>query len=724
MRPERTEALLEALADADRPWHTASVDEVARRLGVDPGVGLAAEEALRRARRFGPNALPEARRRGPWRLLARQFRDFMILLLFAAALVAGLIGEPVEALAIVAIVLVNGAIGFVQELRAERAAEALRALAAPGAMVRRDGRVLRVPAAALVPGDVVLLEAGDIVPADLRLSEAARLQIDESALSGESVPVEKHTEPSGDPALALADRANQAWKGTVVTVGRGRGLAVATGARTELGRIAALLEQAEAPATPLQRRLAVVGRRLALAALAICACVFALGWLRGEPPLLMLLTAVSLAVAAIPEALPAVVTVSLALGARALARRNALVRRLPAVETLGSVTFICADKTGTLTQNRMQLESLLADGAEHAPAEAPREGVPWERLYQALALDNDAAVGTAAAGGDPTERALAEAAERAGYPARELNERFPRLAELPFDSERRCMTTFHRLPEGFVSFTKGAPEAVIARCESELRGDGLRPADRAELERQAERLAAGGLRVLAVAFRAWPALPATLAPAAIERGLVFLGLAGLLDPPRPAAGPAVELCRTAGITPRDDHRRSSGHRPGDRRAPRHREQRRRGADGPGARGALAGGAGGARGAGPRLRAGGAGAEARDRARAPGSRRDRRDDRRRRERRAGPPARRHRRRHGPPRHRRRAGGRADDPPRRRLRDDRGGGRARGGGSTTTSASSCATSSRRNSAEIWDAAARAAARASGCPCCRSRSSGSTS
>ena len=523
--------------------------EVARRLGVDPEAGLSEQEAERRARLCGPNEIPTARRRGPGRLLARQFSDFTILLLFAAALLAGLIGDPADAAAILAIVLLNGLIGFVQELRAERAAEALRALAAPGAKVRREGRVLRLAAAALVPGDVVLLEAGDVVPADLRLAEAARLQIDESALSGESVPVEKQSDPCGDPGLALADRRSQAWKGTVVTVGRGRGLVVATGGRTELGRIAALLEQAEAPATPLQRRLALVGRRLALAALAICACVFVLGWLRGEPPLLMLLTAVSLAVAAIPEALPAVVTVSLALGARSLARRNALVRRLPAVEALGSVTFICADKTGTLTENRMQVESLHADGAEHARAQAPRRGEPWERLYQALALDNDAAPGGAASGGDPTELALAAAAEQAGYPGRELNLRFPRLAELPFDSQRRCMTTLHRLPGGIVSFTKGAPEEVIARCASELREDGLRPADRAELRRQADRMAAGGLRVLAVAFRAWPGLPAERAPEAIERDLAFLGLVGLLDPPRPAARPAVELCRTAGITP-------------------------------------------------------------------------------------------------------------------------------------------------------------------------------
>jgi Ca2+-transporting ATPase len=522
---------------------------VSRRLGVDPAAGLSASEAERRAALHGPNEIPSGGRRGPWRLLARQFTDFTILLLFAAAIVAGLVGEPVDSAAILAIVLLNGAIGFVQELRAERAILALRALAAPAASVRRDGRVATVRAAALVPGDVVLLEAGGIVPADLRLAEAARLEIDESALSGESIPAEKTSEPCADAALAVADRRSQAWKGTVVTVGRGIGVVVATGAGTELGKIAALLAEAAAPPTPLQRRLTRVGRRLALVAVALCAVVFALGWLRGEPPLLMFLTAVSLAVAAIPEALPAVVTVSLALGARALARRNALVRRLPAVEALGSVTFICADKTGTLTRNRMQLESLFAAGALRRAEQAPRGGVPFEELYQALALDNDAARDGGNGGGDPTELALARAAEAAGYPSAELNRSYPRLAELPFDSERRCMTTLHAFPEGVRAFTKGAPEAVIGRCTRVLEEAGAIPIDRESLQREADRMAAEGLRVLAVASRRWPALPGDLAAEAIEADLCLLGLVGLLDPPREAARSAVELCRSAGITP-------------------------------------------------------------------------------------------------------------------------------------------------------------------------------
>ena len=540
-------------SDIDRQtplWHALAADAVSGQLDVVPSTGLSAAEADRRARIYGPNQLPESRTRSPWRMLLDQFTDFMILVLIAAALVSGLIGAPEDTVAIVVIVLLNGVVGFVQEYRAERAVAALKMLAAASATVRRDGHALTVPAAQLVPGDVVELEAGNVVPADLRLVETAQLKVDESTLTGESVPVDKHTAALDDPALPLGDRRNMAYKGTLATYGRGTAVVVATGAQTELGKIAALMQADDGQKTPLQQRLADFGRRLAMAALAICALVFLIGVLRGEPVGLMLLTAISLAVAAIPEALPAVVTVSLALGARVMVQKHALIRRLPAVETLGSVTVICSDKTGTLTQNRMHAETLYADGQMHRAATAPHSGAPWPALFQALALCNDAsAEGDGASRGDPTEVALAAAATEAGYAKTAQATRAPRVAELPFDSERKAMTTVHRTPEGVISFTKGAPEAVVAHCHTVLTGNGVTPIDRRLILEQATRMAADGLRVLGVASRDWPTQPSPTTPEYIEREMTFLGLVGLIDPPRPEAADAVASCRRAGITP-------------------------------------------------------------------------------------------------------------------------------------------------------------------------------
>src|SRR5512135_944962 len=339
-------------------WHTVGAADAARSLATDAQRGLSAVEAQTRFARHGPNEIAEGRRRPALAMLAAQFTDFMILVLIGAAVVAGAVGEPQDAIAIVVIVVLNGLVGFFQEYRAERAMAALRRLGAPHARVLREGRAADVATRELVPGDVVLLEAGDVVPADLRLTEAARLKVQEAALTGESHPADKQARALERVDLPLGERSNMAYKGTVVTYGCGRGLVVATGMATELGRIATLLEAAGEQQTPLQRRLAQFGKRLALTALAICAIVFIAGLLRGEAVVLMFLTAVSLAVAAIPEALPAVVTVALALGAARMVRRHALVRRLPAVETLGSVTFICSDKTGTLTENRMRVTEL------------------------------------------------------------------------------------------------------------------------------------------------------------------------------------------------------------------------------------------------------------------------------------------------------------------------------------------------------------------------------
>jgi Ca2+-transporting ATPase len=412
--------------------------------------------------------------------------------------------------------------------------------------------VQQVPAQGLVPGDIVLLEAGNKVPADLRLLHIAQLKVDESALTGESVTVDKHADRLADNAQSVGDRLNMAFKGTTATHGRGRGLVVATGMATELGKVAGLLDQDNNRSTPLQLRLAAFGKRVAVAVLGICAIIFVVGVLRGEAPLQMVLVAISLAVAAIPEALPAVVTVLLALGARKMVSFNALIRRLPSVETLGSVTFICSDKTGTLTQNRMQAECLVA-GHVGGPADAgentwvPGTGQPNAdhlELLRAAALCNDALRGPD--GGwvaDPTEIALAEVAAGAGLDKQVLDAQWPRVHELPFDASRKRMTTFHRVADAYVAYTKGAPEAVLPRC--------VAPAfDAAVWLARAEALAAQGLRVLALARRNHTQVPADGEDIEkLESGLSFIGLVGLMDPPRPEAAAAVRECRDAGITP-------------------------------------------------------------------------------------------------------------------------------------------------------------------------------
>jgi len=531
-------------ADATRPWHCMEASAVARALGVDAAAGLEPEEAARRLETQGPNALPETAPRGLARMLLDQFSDFMILVLIAAAIVSGVVGEPADTIAIVVIVVLNAVIGFVQEYRAEKAMAALRKMAAPAARVLRAGRLEELPADRLVPGDLVLLEAGNVVPADLRLAEAVRLRCAEAALTGESQPVEKSEAALAEAELPLGDRSNMAFKGTLVANGRGSGVAVATGPDTELGRIARLLAGEAEGKTPLQKRLARFGGRLAWAVLAICAIVLAAGLARGEPPVLMFLTAVSLAVAAIPEALPAVVTIALALGGYRMVRENALIRRLPAVETLGSITFICSDKTGTLTENRMRAEAFEA-GDEREPGAAPHE--PWPTLFRALALCNDARREGEQTTGDPTEVALLEAAAERGVLKSDLERRQPRLAELPFDSERKRMATLHAENGGVVAYVKGAPEAVVPHATAQLTARGVEPLAAQAVLAAADAMGARGLRVLALACRRFERMPDRLEDA--ERELTLLALVGLLDPPRPGAAQAVAECQGAGITP-------------------------------------------------------------------------------------------------------------------------------------------------------------------------------
>jgi P-type Ca2+ transporter type 2C len=519
-------------------WHDKDLETVYLELDSSAD-GLSQNIAETRLAQYGPNELTAKAAKSPVAMILDQFKDFMIIVLIAAAVVAGFVGEVSDTIAIVVIVILNAAIGFFQEYRAEQAIAALKKMAAPFATVIRDGKPVSLPAKDLVPGDVVILEAGAIIPADLRLTEAARLKIEEAALTGESVPAEKDSSAVIAADSALGDRINMAFKGTFVTYGRGIGIVTATGHATELGKIADLIQGEEGVKTPLQKRLAVFGRNLAIIVLVICGIVFAMGTLRGEKPLLMLLTAISLAVAAIPEALPALVTVSLAIGARRLVKQNALIRTLPAVETLGSVTYICSDKTGTLTMNKMTAEEFYLDGEIINVAKAdnlPEDESRLNALMEALALSNDAAKDKdGGVIGDPTETALYNLAGKFGFHKNELERTYPRVKELPFDSERKKMTTIHEWRDGkYVSLTKGAAESLISD---------------ADVLTVVDRMSADGLRVLAIGMRVWDALPGDLPHEAIETNLNILGLVGILDPPREEARQAVAECRRAGIHP-------------------------------------------------------------------------------------------------------------------------------------------------------------------------------
>lgn len=529
-------------------WHTLSIDATLEAL-MTRVEGLNSEEARRRLEEFGPNEIKEARKRTPFEMFLDQFKDFMIIVLIAAAVVSGVLGEPKDTIAIIVIVMINGIIGFVQEYRAEKAIEALRKMAKANINVRRNNIIYNIPTSDVVPGDVVLLEAGNIVPADIRLIEVAQLKIDEAPLTGESIPVEKFTNELHDPKLPIGDRKNMAYKGTIVTYGRAVGVVIATGMETELGKIATMIQEEDVK-TPLQKRLTTFGKWLSIICLIICGIVFVCGILRGEKITLMFLTAISLAVAAIPEALPAVITIALALGAKKMVKQKALMRKLSAVETLGSVTYICSDKTGTLTQNKMVVREIFLNN-KVVPLDAFLDYAEANPdFFLALALSNDAQYDKEGnIIGDPTETALCLAARESGYDKRELIKEYPRIAEIPFDSDRKCMTTIHKMKDGkIISFTKGALDSLLEKSIGFL-NDGSIVKDLNILNQANLRMAAEGLRILAIGMREWEQLPQNLNPENIEDKLTILGLVGMIDPPRLEVKEAIQQCKTAGIIP-------------------------------------------------------------------------------------------------------------------------------------------------------------------------------
>lgn len=538
-------------------WHTMSVESTARSLNTSLN-GISNQEAQSRLATHGYNELKEKKKKTTFMMLLHQFTDFMILVLIAAALLSGFLGELSDTIAIIVIVVLNAIIGFVQEYRAEKAMEALKKMAAPLATVVREGTPINIPAREIVPGDIVILEAGKIVPADMRLIEAVQLKIEEAALTGESVPAEKQIQPLPEENLPLGDRKNMAYKGTTVTYGRGSGIVVATGMQTELGKIATMLQEEEEVKTPLQKRLTAFGKKLSIAVLVICAVIFGIGLLRGEEPLRMLLTAISLAVAAIPEALPAVITISLALGARKMVNQNALIRKLPAVETLGSVTYICSDKTGTLTQNKMAVETVYVNNTLlPATYTLQNDSSTGTQLFlYALALSNDATRDTSGnLLGDPTETALYLYAANQSFDKNALTDTLPRVAEIPFDSERKCMTTIHSTTNSdinqspYIAFTKGAIDILINSTDTILIDATIVPLHKDAILDIAEQLSEQGLRVLGIAAKFLDTLPSTVTPHTIESNLTLLGLVGMIDPPRQEAQTAVAECKSAGITP-------------------------------------------------------------------------------------------------------------------------------------------------------------------------------
>ncbi len=560
-------------------WYQLESKQVAKELNTDLKNGLSNNLVKMRQEEYGFNELIGKEGRSIWDMIIAQFKDFLIIILIASSIISILVGEVTDAIVILIIVVLNAVLGVSQENRANKALEALKQMASPQAKVIRDGKILQVPSKELVPGDLVILETGDYIPADLRLVESVNLKIEEASLTGESVAVEKNADEILDGEVSIGDRHNLGFMGTIITYGRGKGIVVNTGMKTEIGQIAEMLESYEEGDTPLQRKLADFGKLLGYVAMGVVVLVFILGLIRNEPILDMFMTSISLAVAAIPEGLPAIVTIVLALGMKRMIQRHAIVKRLHAVESLGSVTIICSDKTGTLTRNEMTVVSTYTGhktytvtGKGYAPEGEfyfkdeiinPQENPDLSILLKMCALNNDSKLdknkekGDEDAWkliGDPTEGSLLVAALKAGYSLEKLHNIHPRLQEIPFDSERKRMTTFHNNPENknFYAFVKGAPDVTLALCTRMYKHGTITTitdTDKKGIMKANSDMAKQSLRVLALAFREIDEIPKNPTPGEIENDLIFVGLMGMIDPARPEAVEAIATCKSAGIRP-------------------------------------------------------------------------------------------------------------------------------------------------------------------------------
>ena len=553
-------------------WYKKGIEEALIALNVDPGEGLNDREAELRLNKYGSNELKEEKGTTFLSKLVAQFSDFLVLILIGAAIVSMAMGESRDAIVILVVVVINALLGIYQEGKAEKALDALKKMTSPDAKVIRAGKTVIIPAHTLTPGDIVLLDAGNIVPADLRLIESSNLRIEEASLTGESVPVEKKASEVHEGEAPLGDRHNMAYMSTIVTSGRGKGVVVGTGHDSEIGKIATMIQSLDDEATLLQRRLNQLGKMLGTATIGICAIVFGIGILQGREIFEMLMIAISLAVAAIPEGLPAIVTIVLAIGMNRMVKRHAIVKKLLAVETLGCTTVICSDKTGTLTQNEMTVTKIYVNnrkiditGTGYEPKgefKIDENGVSedlFDNLNTLLSigiLANDARLekidGMYKIIGDPTEGALVTLAGKADITCEDINKLFPRIEEIPFDSGRKMMTTFHKnfVPQRIVSFTKGAPDIIISNCGFIKDGDEILPFTydmKKEVLGVNSGFAKDALRVLAFAYREYEELPDDINPDSIETNMIFVGLAGMIDPPRPEVKEAIKLCKQAGI---------------------------------------------------------------------------------------------------------------------------------------------------------------------------------
>lgn len=542
-------------------WYQKNIQTIAKELKTDVHQGLSSKEAEKRLEIYGENRFEKKRKKSIFTLFLEQLNSILIYILIAAALISFAVSEFTDAVIILAVIFMNSAIGAFQERKAEKALEELNKLTTPKALVKRDGTVQEIPSENVVPGDIVIIDTGRYIPADLRLIETVNLKIEESSLTGESVPVEKDAAWIGTKEVPLGDQKNMAFMSTLSTYGRGIGIAVNTGMNTEIGKIAKLLSETDKELTPLQKRLDELGKILGFGAIVICTIIFLIGFFQGRPPLDMFLIAVSLAVAAIPEGLPAIVTIVLALGVQKMIKRRAIVRKLPAVETLGSVSVICSDKTGTLTQNKMTVTDVYVNGASYSLREfSPRD--KYETLFfTVMCLCNDAEIKDGKETGDPTETALIAAAGQAGLKKADLEQQYRRIKEIPFDSVRKMMTTVHQKDGHYISMSKGSLESILPKS-SHVIIDGERKrmtaAEKLEIQKTADTMSEKALRVLAIAYK--PLSGQDITKDSLENDLTFLGLVGMIDPPREEAKKSISLCKEAGIRTimiTGDHRKTA-----------------------------------------------------------------------------------------------------------------------------------------------------------------------